>query len=404
MRAIRFHYRPGRYLFTRWASGRFPTVGLGPLGSVRLDEVEPLPLPGPDWVRLETMLSGICGSDLAALTAHDSLQLEPFGAYPFTFGHEVVGRIVEVGAEAGGWGEGDEVVVNPMLACRQRGLDPPCAPCERGEFGLCRRTNDGTIGAGPMTGFCPGTGGGWADGFVAHVSQLHRMGGLTPEVAVLADPFASALRPVLLHPPEPEDEVLVIGSGTIGLLTVHALRSTGWDGIIAVLARYPFQRERAERAGADQVFDETGDLFEWAGSRPGARAYDPTLAPEFVEGGPSLVFDTVGSQRTANTALALTREDGRIVLVGSAAKVAADWTRIWYRQLTLAGVFAYGEAPFRGERRDAFATALDLMRETDDELDYVTHTFDLEEYRGAIAVALDKQPGACVKAAFRAHV
>src|SRR5687767_3844755 len=87
LRAIRFHYRPLRYLFTRYAAARRPALALGPLGCISLDDVEPPALPGPEWVRVQTTLSGICGSDLSAVTAHDSFTLEPFGAYPFTFGH-----------------------------------------------------------------------------------------------------------------------------------------------------------------------------------------------------------------------------------------------------------------------------------------------------------------------------
>ncbi|HEX7119059.1 MAG TPA: alcohol dehydrogenase catalytic domain-containing protein [Longimicrobiales bacterium] len=432
MRAIRFHYRPVRYLLTRWRSRRRPTAALGPLGCLVLEDVEPPALPGPDWVRVETTLSGICGSDLAAVTAHDSFTLEPFGAFPFTFGHENVGRIVETGATVSGWTAGERVIVNPMLSCAQRGLDPVCAACARGEYGLCRRTTDGAIGNGPMIGYHPGVGGGWSRSFVAHVSQLHRPGQLADEVAVLADPFASALRPVLLHPPvgggeregaadagdragapapharpagtgEPEaDTILVIGAGTIGVLTVKALRLTGWQGPIAVLGRHAFQLEMAERAGATHLFRGRDEVYAWAASLPGAKSYKPTLAPRFVEGGPSLVYDTVGTAGSAGDALALTREGGRIVLVGAAAKLEADWTRLWYRQLTLAGVFAYGLAPYRGESRDIYDVSIELMQHDGfGDLGMVTHEFELEEYRAALSAALDKAGHRSVKVVFR---
>ncbi|HLU24116.1 MAG TPA: alcohol dehydrogenase catalytic domain-containing protein [Longimicrobiales bacterium] len=401
MLAIRFHYRPARYLLTRWASRKRPTFGLGPLGCIVLEDVDVPPLPGPDWVRVETTLSGICGSDLAVVTAHDSFTLEPFAAYPFTFGHENVGRIAEVGAAVEGWSVGDRVVVNPMLGCVTRGLDPVCDACARGEYGLCRRTTDGPLGTGPMIGFCPTVGGGWSRYFVAHRSQLHRADGLPDEVAVLADPFVSALRPVLLHPPAEDDIVLVIGAGTIGALTVRALRLTGWTGTIAVLGRYPFQRELAERAGANLIFGRREELYRWAESLPGARAYKPTLAPRFVEGGPSLVYDTVGSTSSVRDALALTREGGRVVMVGAAARLGADWTRIWYRQLTLAGVFAYGLAPFAEERRDIYEISLELMRRDGfAELEMVTHIFDLEDYRAGLSAALDKNGHRSIKVAF----
>jgi L-iditol 2-dehydrogenase len=402
LRAIRFHYRPVRYLWTRFAASRRPALALGPLGCVSFDEIEPPRLPGPDWVRIETTLCGICGSDLAAVTAHDSFTLEPFGAFPFTFGHENVGRIVETGADTAPWRSGDRVVVNPMLACAQRGLDPACPACARGEYGLCRRTRDGAVGNGPMIGYCPRVGCGWSAEFVAHRTQLHRAESLPDDVAVLTDPLASALRPVLLHPPSAGDVVLVIGAGTIGILTVRALRATGWTGPLACLARYAFQQELARRAGAEPIFGTADEVYGWAGSLPEARAYRPSLAPRFVEGGPSLVYDTVGSPPTIRDALALTREGGKLVLIGAAAHVRADWTRLWYRQLTVAGVFAYGRVRFNGVDSDIYDSSLELLRgDGFAELGVVTHSFALEEYRAALAAALDKGGHRSTKVVFR---
>ncbi|MGH7468470.1 MAG: zinc-dependent alcohol dehydrogenase [Longimicrobiales bacterium] len=401
MRALRFHYRPVRYLLTRLAGGKKPTLALSPFGCASLDEVEPPALPGPEWVRVETLLSGICGSDLAALTAHDSFTLEPFGAYPFTFGHENVGRVVETGAAAAEWRAGERVIVNPMLACRQRGL-ADCPACARGEYGLCRCTRDGSIGTGPMIGYCPSVGGGWSRSFVAHKSQLKRAHDLADEVAVLTDPFASALRPVLLHAPQAGDVVLVIGVGSIGALTIKALRLTGWRGPIAVVARHAFQQQLAERAGADTILRSNTELYAWAERLPQARAYKPTLAARFVEGGPSLVYDTVGTHRSMSDALALTREGGRIVLVGAAARMGLDWTRVWYRQLTVAGVFAYGLVQFEDRSRDIYDVSIDLIRSDDlAELGLVTHIFDLEDYRAALAAALDKNGHRSIKVVFR---
>ncbi len=402
MQAIRFHYRPARYLWTRFAAARRPALALGPTGCVAFDDVEPPALPGDEWVRIRTALSGVCGSDLAAITANDSFTLEPFGAYPFTFGHENVGVVDAAGPAAGGFHAGQRVIVNPMLSCRQRGLDPECAACARGEYGLCRRTREGAVGAGPMIGYSPRAGGGWSQYFVAHHTQLHDADGLSDDVAVLTDPFASSLRPVLLHPPRDDDSVLVIGAGSIGALTVKALRLYGWQGEISVLGRYDFQLELAERAGATRCFRSRSEVYQWAAQLPGAIAYKPTLAPRFVEGGPSLVYDTVGSAGSIADAIALTREGGRIVLVGAAAKVAADWTRIWYRQLSVAGVFAYGRAPFQGADRDIYDVSIELMRNDGfDALNMVTHVFPLEEYRAALSAALDKHGSRSVKVVFR---
>ena len=402
MQSVRFHFRPARYLLTRAVARKSPAFALGPAGCVSLDDVEPPDLPGDDWVRVDTILSGICGSDLSAVTAHDSFTLEPFGAYPFTFGHENVGVISQVGAAVHDWSVGQRVIVNPMLACEQRGLTPACDACARGEYGLCRHTRDGSIGGGPMIGYCPRVGGGWSQNFVAHHTQLHNAGSITDDVAVLTDPFVSALRPVLLHPPLDDENVLVIGAGTIGALTIKALRLTGFNGDITTLARYPFQRDLAARAGATRVLRNRAEVFQWAESLSGARAYKPTLAPGFVEGGPALVYDTVGSESSLNDALALTREGGRIVLIGAAAKASTDWTRVWYRQLTLSGVFAYGKVPFDGAPTDIYAAALSFLRKGGlDDMHMVTHRFPVTEYKAALATALDKSGKGSIKVVFQ---
>ncbi len=402
MQAIRFHYRPVRYLLTRYTASRLPAIAWSPLGCIRCDEVKPPALPGPGWVRIEPTLAGICGSDLSAVAAHDSFTLEPFGAYPFTFGHENVGVVAETGGAAGDWQIGERVVVNPFLACRQRELDPPCPPCARGEYGLCRRTNEGVVGGGPLIGYSPATGGGWAKTFVAHHTQLRPLRELPDDEGVLTDPFGAALRPVLLHPPAPDDTVLVIGAGTIGALTIRALRMIGWEGPIAVAARHAFQRDLADRAGAGPILSGREDVYRWAAGLPQARSYQPTLAPRFVEGGPSLVYDTIGSKRSLGDALALTREGGRIVLVGSAAKLPADWTRVWYRHLTIAGIFMYGLVPFEGAQVDIYDAALALMRRHRlGSLAMITHSFPLAEYRRALATALDKADSGAIKVVFR---
>jgi L-iditol 2-dehydrogenase len=373
-------------------------MGAGRLGFVRLDRVESMALPGPEWVRLRPRLSGICGSDLGLITARDSFTLEPYGAFPFTFGHEVVATVVEAGAAVDGWSGGDRVIVHPMLACRQKG-EEPCPACERGDYGVCRRAADGR---GGIAGFSPLTGGGWSDEMVVHESQLRAQGDLSDDLAVLTDPLASAARGVLDEPPASGDVVLVLGAGTIGLLTVAALRLTGWKGTIAALARYPFQARRARVAGADVVLGSRSDLFDWAASLPGATLFRPSLAPRFVEGGPSLIYDTVGSSGTIRDSLALTREAGRIVLPGAAARTTVDLTRLWHRHIRMSGIMVYGRVRFRGRDMDIVDAALELLKAEDlGRLGLVTHTFQLEEYRDAIAVALSKRSRGSIKVAFR---
>src|SRR5439155_631208 len=132
--------------------------------------------PARDWVRVMPSLSGICGSDLAAISGHVSLYLDPLTSYPFIPGHEVVGVL----------DDGARVVIEPALGCLVRGVDPPCPRCAEGRPGLCYNVTEGPIEVGLQTGYCADTGGGWGETLVAQPSQVHPVpDSLTGEAAVV---------------------------------------------------------------------------------------------------------------------------------------------------------------------------------------------------------------------------
>ena len=75
------------------ASGGRPDVATSALSMLHLGDVAEPELPASNWVRVMPTLSGICGSDLAAIGGHASLYLDPLTSYPFVPGHEVVGTL-----------------------------------------------------------------------------------------------------------------------------------------------------------------------------------------------------------------------------------------------------------------------------------------------------------------------
>jgi threonine dehydrogenase-like Zn-dependent dehydrogenase len=198
------------YALVRATGGR-AAVATGDLSMLHLGDVEEPELPGRGWLRVRPNLSGICGSDTSAITGHASLYLDPLTSYPFVPGHEVVGELED----------GTRVVVEPALGCRVRGIEPECARCAEGRPGLCENVTEGPIQVGLQTGYCASTGGGWGEVLVAHESQLHAVpDGLPDEAAVLVEPFACCIHAALRGAPGPDDVVVVLGAGTIGLLTV----------------------------------------------------------------------------------------------------------------------------------------------------------------------------------------
>jgi len=204
------------------------------------DVAEPM-LPAPDWVRVRPNLSGICGSDLAAISGHASLYLDPLTSYPFIPGHEVVGAL----------DDGTRVVIEPALGCKVRGIDPPCPRCAEGRPGLCYNVTEGPIEVGLQTGYCADTGGGWGEVLVAHPSQIHEVSSTLPdEAAVLIEPFACCVHAALRGGATKDDIVVVSGAGTIGLLTMAAVRLFTPPKRLIAVAKHPTQRDLARKLGA----------------------------------------------------------------------------------------------------------------------------------------------------------
>jgi len=394
-----------RYLVAK-ALGRVrPAVYWNGWGLLQLRDVPEPRLPNAEWVRIGTRLSGICGSDIGLITLHASTTTSPLVSFPFTLGHEIVGEVTELGAAVEGFAIGQRVVVNPLLGCVARGFRDLCVECARGMPNRCLRFREGTIAPGIMIGFCRDTGGGWSPSFVAHRSQLVSVpDALSDEEAVLAEPFGVALHAVLRNRPSDDETVLVLGAGIIGLLTVAALRTVGCRARILVTARYPFQAEAAARLGADAVLRTRpgSPLYRELARLTGARVYRARFGRWLVQGGVDTVFDCVGSSRSVQDALAVTRAGGRVVLVGLAGDPhGVDWTPIWLREVEIRGSMAYADELLDGIRASSIHHAVRLMAERRVELGWlVTHRFALADYRAALETVTAKGSSGVIKAVF----
>ena len=260
-------------MYDYWESAGTRFTPLGFRVSVRSRIGEPQ-LPTLDWVKIKTRLSGICGSDLATITAKGSPYFSPFTSCPFVFGHEVVGEIAEIGSSVEGHAIGDRVVIEPVLSCEIRGIEPQCYQCQRGQFANCENITRGKISAGIQTGYCRDTGGGWSPYFLAHKNQIHRVPDELPdEIAVLIEPFACALHGVLQADLKDTDEILIIGAGTIGLLTLGVIRAFGKSNRILIVAKYPHQQKLARELGADAILSPGKDLYTHFCHLTGAESY-----------------------------------------------------------------------------------------------------------------------------------
>jgi len=346
-----------RHVAARAVGGRVPGVLSGPVAPLRMVTIDEPSVAKPGWVALRSRLSGICGSDLGALSGRTSLYFSSLVSLPLVPGHETVAELL---ADCEDLPAGTRVVLDPILQCAARGVEP-CASCEDGLTNRCDRITVGHIKPGLQTGFCADTGGGWGERLTAHRSQLHVVPDeLSDEQAVLIEPIACAVHTALRAKVASGDHVLVSGAGSVGLLTTLALRSLTGAGQITVVAKHAHQRELARALGATDV---VGPEEVLRGVRRSTQAFHvkPQLGRSYLLGGVDVAVDAVGSKQSLETALHATRAGGRVVMSGMPG--GADLSAAWFRELEVVGSYASAVREPAADGRSAFAIATGLAGE-----------------------------------------
>jgi threonine dehydrogenase-like Zn-dependent dehydrogenase len=388
----------------RLVGGRLPAMTGGWMPWLALTRYPIPPLPGADWVRIRPLLAGICGSDTALLTGRASPILSPFASFPAILGHEMVGVVEEAGS-AVAVKAGERVVVDPIISCFVRGLDP-CSACRDGLPALCRHAADGSLSPGMLIGYCRDLPGAWSEAMLAHASQLHRVpDSVSDETAVLVEPLGCALHAVLAAPPAPGEKVLVVGGGTIGLGVLVALRLVHPQVDVTAVVRHPLQASLAERLGATRVvLDRNGHGPQQAAVEvTGARAHRPIVGDDVLTGGFDLVFDGVGSRASVDAGLRVVAPRGRLVLLGTAGDLEhLDLTLAWARELRVIGSYVYGREASLPGAPHTFDYLLERLAEpgAPPVAELVTHRFGLDQWRQAMAVATGRARHASVKVVF----
>jgi threonine dehydrogenase-like Zn-dependent dehydrogenase len=387
MKALKYHRSPARFAASRVASTLRAGTGAA-FGPLRLEEPNAPALPSSsDWSTIRPQLSGICGSDLATIEGRSSRWFEPIVSFPFVPGHEVYALD----------SLDRRVVLEPALGCVSRGIDPVCRWCATGEIGRCERITFGTLRPGLQSGFCADTGGGWSTEMIAHSSQIHEIPDqLTDADAVMVEPTACGVHAALSTGSLDGAVVVVIGSGTLGVLTISALTKFNRPTHLIVGAKHPEQIRAARQAGATEVVDP-GSLVRAVRRTVGCLAVGDGEI-ERLAGGADVVFDCVGSSDSLNNALRMTRPGGRIVLVGMAGPTSIDLAPLWHREVSLTGVYAYGVEPFLGGRR-TFDAAIELAGEAHlGKL--VSARYSLDRYTEALEHAANAGRRGAIKIAF----
>jgi threonine dehydrogenase-like Zn-dependent dehydrogenase len=397
--ALEYFRSAPRFVGAKTIGSKAPGLIPGPLAALRLASLkDPQPPAGRSgWARVKPLLAGICGSDLTTLAGRSSFYFSPLVSTPFVPGHEVVGELLD---DCEDLPTGTRVVLGSVLACAARGEDPPCPNCAAGDVGRCDRVTVGHLKPGLQTGYCTQTGGGWGRMLIAHRSQLHPIPeGMTDETAVLLEPFACAIHAALRAKIREGDDVIVVGAGTVGILTLIAIRLFTNPAHVTIAAKHEKQRAAARLAGADEVV-RPEHAVKAVRRHASAVKLTPERGQDFLLGGADVAIECVGSRSGLDLALRSVRAGGRVVVSGIPAD-GADLTPLWFRELELVGAYTSGtETLADGTRTPTFDLAIEAAENLPILEQLVGATYPLDRWRDAIDHAMSAGKLGTFKVAF----
>jgi alcohol dehydrogenase, propanol-preferring len=263
-----------------------------------LKEIElPTPEPKGTEVLLEVTHCGVCHSDLHIWDGYydvgggQKMSLKDRGVVlPLAMGHEIVGRVVQLGPDATGVKPGDIRIVFPWLGCGK------CDKCLSEDDNMC------TVAAKSLGVFANG---GYGTHVIApHPRHLIDPGSLNPAVAATyacsGITVYSAIKKVM--PLKPTQPIVLVGAGGLGLNAIAVLRALKHENIITVDISAE-KGEAAMKAGATKTVDGSGE----------------GVAKRIMEaaGGPvPAVIDLVNGTATARFAYGALDKGGKLIQVG----------------------------------------------------------------------------------------
>jgi 2-desacetyl-2-hydroxyethyl bacteriochlorophyllide A dehydrogenase len=326
-----------------------------------MDLPEPPP-PGPGEAVVRVHAVGICGTDYGGY-----LGKMPFFSYPRIPGHELGVEVVAVGGDVGHVKPGDRCCVEPYINCQT------CHPCRRGLPNCC--VNHQTLGV-----HCDG---GLRPLFTVPARKLHPSPRLTHAQNALVETLAIGCHAIDRGGAGPDDTLLVIGAGPIGLAVVEFGRLSG--ARVIVMDRVP---ERLEFVRSRMGVAETVLAADAEANQAALRE---------LTGGDlcTVVVDATGNAASMAEALAYCSFGGRLVYVGiTPAELAFPHAPVMHRREL--AILASRNAPSRD-----FARIIALIEEGRiDTRPWITHQLAFDDTIAAFPTLLDPASGV-IKAVVR---
>ncbi len=292
---------------------------------LRLDEQDQ-PKAGPGQVLVRMEMGGICGSDLHYYHhgGFGTVRLKE----PMILGHEVSGRVAEIGDGVEGLSEDQLVAISPSRPCGT------CKYCLEGNQNHCENMRF----YGSAMPF-PHIQGAFREWIVADASQCIPADGLSAAEAATAEPLA-----VVLHAANQAGDlrgkrVLVTGCGPIGLLAVLVARASGAIEIVATDVT-DFTLSKARGIGADQTINVADAPDGLASFSTGKGHFD-------------VLFECSGVAVALASAIPAMRPLGQIVQLGLGGDMTLPVQAMTAKELSLTGSFRF---------HPEFQLAVDMMR------------------------------------------
>ena len=261
---------------------------------LRLEQKD-IPKPGPNQMLVKIRYCGICGTDLEFYRTGG---VPPFVQLPMVLGHENVGTVVEVGEGVTDYVPGDMLLCGPPSACAEM-----CPSCKRGETNIC-------INGFPKTAGIGGPDGGYAEYMlvrdVKHTMLVKVPEGVDPKDAVLFDVICVSLHGVRKSKFKIGDNVVVSGTGPIGLAAIQFLKKGGANKII-VLGTSDGKEPILRRYGADYFINSkkcenvAAEVCRILGSPVGA----------------DVVFECAGHPSSLQNCIDCVKPGGQVAVIGT---------------------------------------------------------------------------------------
>lgn len=308
-------------------------------GKIVLRKMEK-PHPEPHEVLIKVKVVGICGSEIAAYRG-----THPYRVPPVVSGHELAGNIVALGDEVQGFQIGQKVTVEPQISCGK------CIYCKSGSYNLC--SSKIVLGTrewpGPLGEY-----------IVAPVESLYKLPeGISYEAGAFVEPLAVGVHAVRMADVRGDDNVLIAGSGSIGLSILGAVRECT-DGKIICSDIRSFNLRLADELGADVTVDANrSDFLE--------------TIRGIIEGGVDIAFVSVESTSAFEQCFQSVRKKGKIIIVAVfSEKVPVNFWDLLLNEKTMMGTLMY--------TREDFEKSLNMIASEEFlPQKIITHRFPIEQ-------------------------